>query len=93
MATLEGMALLPVSGGHRLRRDLFKRAIRQGWLEVDDVESSLPPGLLTSAERWLLYFSLRASEVELRDAQGRSVTPDELVPEGRTAHALSRRDH
>lgn len=86
------MSLLPVSGGHRLRKDLFKRAIRQGWLQVDEVEASLPPGLLTSAERWLLYFSLRASEVELRDAQGRAVTPDDVVPEGRAA-AASRRDH
>lgn len=87
------MSLIPVSGGHRLRKNLFKRAIQQGWLEVDEVEASLPPGLLTSAERWLLYFSLRASEVELRDAQGRAVTPDELVPDGRSADATSRRDH
>lgn len=87
------MSLIPVSGGHRLRKDLFKRAIQQGWLEVDEVEASLPPGLLTSAERWLLYFSLRASEVELRDAQGRAVTPDDVVPDGRSADAVSRRDH
>ena len=87
------MTFIRVGGGHRLRKDLFKRALRQGWLDVDEVEASMPPGLLTAAERWLLYFSLRAAEVELRDAEGRAVTADDLVPEGRTAAALSRHDH
>lgn len=90
---IASMSLIPASGGHRLRKDLFKKAIQQGWLEVDEVEASLPPGLLSSAERWLLYFSLRASEVELRDAQGRVVTPDEVVPDGRAPDGPSRRDH
>jgi hypothetical protein len=54
---------------------------------VDDVEASLPEGLLSGSERWLLYFSLRSAEVELRDNDGRPVTPDDIVPEHRMARA------
>lgn len=59
------------------------KGIRQGWLLVDEIEAALDPGLMSAAERWLFYFSLRSSEVELRDAGGRLLTPDELVPEFR----------
>lgn len=76
------MTMIPMGSGHRLRKELFKRAIAQGWLDVDEVERSLPPDLLTAPERWLLYFSLQASDVELRDSDGRVVTPTEVVPEG-----------
>ena len=72
-----------IGGGHRIRKMLFLRGIRDGHLNVDEVEVELPEGLMTSAERWLLYFSLRAAEVELRDSQGHVVTPDDLVPEHR----------
>lgn len=75
--------MLRIGGGHKLRKALFVRGIRQGYLNIDEVEASIPPGLMTAAERWLLYFSLRAAHVELRDSEGRVVTPDELVPEHR----------
>lgn len=75
--------MLRIGGGHKLRKALFVRGIRQGYLNIDEVEASMPPGLMTAAERWLLYFSLRASHVELRDSEGRVVTPDEIVPEHR----------
>jgi len=51
---------------HRLRKALFARGLRQGYLSVDDIEQALPPGSMTPAERWLLYFSLRAAQVEIR---------------------------
>ena len=75
--------MLRIGGGHKLRKALFVRGIRQGYLNVDEVEASIPPGLMTASERWLLYFSLRAAHVELRDSEGRVVSPDELVPEHR----------
>ena len=75
--------MLRIGGGHKLRKALFVRGIRQGYLNIDEVEASIPPGLMTAAERWLLYFSLRAAHVELRDSEGHVVTPDEIVPEHR----------
>lgn len=75
--------MLRVGGGHARRKELFVRGLRQGHLLVDDVEEALPPGLMTAPERWLFYFSLRAFEVDLRDRQGRSLSPDDIVPGGR----------
>lgn len=77
------MAGLKAGGGHIIRKSLFVRGIQQGYLDIEEVERVMPKGLLTPAERWLFYFSLRASEVELRDSEGRAVTPDEIVPQGR----------
>lgn len=77
------MAGLRIGGGHTIRKSLFVRGIRQGFLNVEEVEDTLPPGLLTPAERWLLYYSLRAADVELRDQDGHVLTPDELVPQHR----------
>lgn len=77
------MGLLKIGGGHPMRKELFVRGLRQGYVNVDDVEAAIPPGLMTAAERWLLYFSLRSAEVELRDGQGRLVTPDDIVTDRR----------
>ena len=66
------------SRSHRARKDLFQRGIRQGTLTLQQIERALPAGSLTDAERWLLYYSLRASGVELRDedgAQARTLPP------------------
>ena len=76
-----GVGLLRIGGGHRWRRELFIQGIRHGYLHVEDVEDTLPDGLLTASEKWLLYFSLRAMGVQLRDATGAVLTPDEIVPE------------
>lgn len=66
---------------HRARKELFQRGIRQGTLTVQEIERALPEGSLTDAERWLLYYSLRASGVEIRDADGREVPdPGLLAP-------------
>ena len=32
-----------------------------------EIEKALPAGTLTAAERWLLYYSLRAAQVEIID--------------------------
>jgi len=61
------------SSSHRARKELFQRGIQQGWLSVQEVERAMPAGSLTDAERWLLYYSLRASGVEIRDEHGDGV--------------------
>lgn len=74
---------LRTGGSHRLRKELFHKAMRDGWLNVDEIEEAIPAGSMSAAERWLLYFSLRSFEVDLRDSGGRVLTPDDIVPEHR----------
>jgi hypothetical protein len=50
---------------HLARKALFRRGIRQGQLTVAEIEEALPPGSMTPTERWLLYYSLRAAEIEI----------------------------
>lgn len=50
---------------HLARKALFRKGLRQGHLSVQDIEEALPAGSLMPAERWLLYFSLRAAEIEV----------------------------
>ena len=69
---------MKTSRSHRARKELFQRGIRQGTLTVEEIERALPAGSLTDAERWLLYYSLRASGVEIRDADGTQVSGLEL---------------
>ncbi len=61
------------SRSHRARKDLFQRGIQRGTLTIQEIERALPPGSLTDAERWLLYYSLHASGVEIRDEDGAEV--------------------
>jgi hypothetical protein len=49
------------------RKALFAKGLRDGRLTVQEIEAALPPGTLTAAERWLLYYSLRAAQVEIVD--------------------------
>jgi hypothetical protein len=51
------------------RKTLFHKGLRDGRLTVQEIEEALPAGTLTAAERWLLYYSLRAAEVEIVDEQ------------------------
>ena len=62
-----------VSRSHRARKALFQRGIQQGTLTIQEIERALPPGSLSDAERWLLYYSLHASGVEIRDESGTQV--------------------
>jgi hypothetical protein len=64
------------SRSHRARKELFQRGIQRGSLTVQEIERALPDGSLTDAERWLLYYSLRASGVELRDERGEPIRLD-----------------
>jgi hypothetical protein len=51
------------------RKKLFAKGIREGKLSVQEIEQALPAGTLTAAERWLLYYSLRAAEVDIVDEE------------------------
>jgi hypothetical protein len=50
---------------HHARRALFSKGLRDGRLQVREIEESLPKGSLTAGERWLLYYSFRAAGIEL----------------------------
>ena len=58
------------SESHEARKALFQLGIRRGHLTVSEIDRSLPSGSLSPAERWLLFYSLRAAGVELRDERG-----------------------
>ena len=69
------------SASHEARKALFQLGIRRGRLTLDEIDGALPPGTLSPAERWLLFYSLRAAGVEIRDAEGGAVEiPGEPPP-------------
>jgi hypothetical protein len=53
---------------HEARRALFRAGVRRGFVTLAEIEAQLPSSSMTSAERWLLYFSLNAIGVEIRGA-------------------------
>jgi hypothetical protein len=67
------MSSLKIGRSHRARKALFTRGIRRGYLVLEEIDEALPSGSLTDAERWLLFYSLRAARVEVRDRQGNRV--------------------
>jgi hypothetical protein len=77
------MSTLKIGRSHKARKALFARGIRRGFLSVEEIDDALPPGSLTDAERWLLYYSLKASRVEVRDGDGNSVEVEERPAETR----------
>jgi hypothetical protein len=67
------MSGLKIGRSHKARKALFTRGIRRGYLLIHEIDEALPPGSLTDAERWLLFYSLKASRVEVRDANGHTL--------------------
>lgn len=57
------------------RKQLFKKGIREGRLTVQEIDLALPAGTLTAAERWLLYYSLRAARIQIVDEVSGQVDP------------------
>ena len=55
-----------IGDSHRARKRLFAKGLRRHYLTIEEIESDLPPGAITDAERWLLYYSLQAMEIEIR---------------------------
>jgi hypothetical protein len=73
------------SESHESRKALFQLGIRRGHLSLDEIDRALPPGSLSPAERWLLFYSLRAAGVDIRDRAGAAVDvprepPGDLPP-------------
>jgi len=67
------MSSLKIGRSHKARKALFTRGIRRGFLTLDEIDEALPSGSLTDAERWLLFYSLKASRVEIRDSNGNTL--------------------
>ena len=67
------MSTLKIGRSHKARKALFARGIRRGYLLIEEIDEALPPGSLTDAERWLLFYSLKASRVEVRDGNGNAL--------------------
>jgi hypothetical protein len=82
------MSTLKIGRSHKARKALFARGIRRGFLSVEEIDEALPPGSLTDAERWLLYYSLKASRVEIRDGDGGIVEVEERPPPARQAREV-----
>jgi len=72
------MSSLKIGRSHKARKALFTRGIRRGFLTVQEIDEALPPGSLTDAERWLLYYSLHAARVEVLDYRGKRVELEDL---------------
>lgn len=75
------MGMIKIGKSHRSRKELFQRGLKRGFLTVQEIETALPVGTLTAAERWLLYYSLHAAQVEIRDETGALVTVPRLTAE------------
>ena len=76
------MAGLKIGRSHKARKALFARGIRRGYLSLDEIDEAVPSGTLTDAERWLLFYSLRAARVEIRDSEGRKLEMDRTAGDG-----------
>ncbi len=55
-----------IGQSHRARKRLFAKGLRHRVLTVHEIEEALPPSSMTAAERWLLYYSLRAAGVAIQ---------------------------
>jgi hypothetical protein len=66
-------AVRPGSDSHESRKTLFQVGIRRGWLDLAEIDRALPPGSLSPPERWLLFYSLRAAGVEIRERGSEAV--------------------
>lgn len=75
------MSTLKIGRSHKARKALFTRGLRRGFLTLDEIDGALPAGSLTDAERWLLFYSLHAARVEIRDSDGRRVALEEIRPQ------------
>ena len=68
------------SEAHEARKALFQVGLRRGHLTVSEIDEALPPGSLSPSERWLLFYSLRAAGVEIKDDRGDAVGVDPPSP-------------
>ena len=76
------MGGLKIGSSHEARKALFARGIKRGYLSMEEIDEALPSGSLSDAERWLLFYSLRAARVEVQDHLGRRVEMDRTAGNG-----------
>ncbi|TMA26200.1 MAG: hypothetical protein E6J78_14850 [Deltaproteobacteria bacterium] len=69
---------MKIGRSHKSRKALFTRGIRRGFLTIAEIDEALPPGSLTDAERWLLFYSLHAARVQVLDGEGQRLDLEEL---------------
>ncbi len=55
---------------HETRKKLFALGVQRGWVSLEEIGEAVPEGALTPAERWLLFYSLRAAGIEIRERTG-----------------------
>lgn len=72
------MSSLKIGRSHKARKALFTKGIRRGFLSIEEIDEALPPGSLTDAERWLLFYSLHAARVEILDGEGHRIRLEDL---------------
>jgi hypothetical protein len=65
-----------VGQNYDARKQLFAKGLKYGRLTASEIEAAVPEGTLTAAERWLLFYSLRAAEVEIIDDRASGVPPE-----------------
>jgi hypothetical protein len=70
----------PGSQAHEARKTLFQVGLRRGHVSVREIDAALPHGSLSPSERWLLFYSLRAAGVEIRDDRGDAPRDGEIDP-------------
>lgn len=76
----EEVAMTTRSGrSHEARKTLFSKGVRRGWVSLSEIDEAVPEGALSPSERWLLFYSLRAAGVEIRDDSGEKVEGDKEV--------------
>ncbi len=74
------MADVKIGQSYTARKHLFAKGLKSGRLTVQEIEEALPPGTLTAAERWLLYYSIKAAEIEIVDELTGEVDSEPLIP-------------
>ena len=67
------------------RKALFKKGKRQGYLTFQEISEAIPEIMMSPADRWLLFYSLRAMGIQLIDV-------DISAVEARPAARPQRRD-
>ena len=72
------MTTLKIGREHKARKALFTKGLRRGFLTLAEIDEALPPGSLSDAERWLLFYSLHAARVEIQDGDGRQLDIEDL---------------
>ncbi len=74
------MADVKIGQSYTARKHLFAKGLKNGRLTVQEIEEALPPGTLTAPERWLLYYSLKAAEIEIIDEVTGEIDAEPLIP-------------